>query len=244
MAREAEFAGKYLYWMEDEDFHEARELLTREGYSLSPAILTPCQVLRADGRVVWYASPEVWPRFCTRQSSWYRKSRRSGQFMVLSGERLPRELDRFLDATLTPSDFQPPRLPSRSELAELVESSEYREEKPAEWEQVSWADRFLIKAFFSLTRFWKRGDSMKRHWLGHRANHANFIARRFVAEIEGEAVPYSITDNEGVCSSCAEFFNVVEDESRKLVRACPGAITFGGAPRHVYLDVQPVRIEV
>jgi hypothetical protein len=66
----------------------------------------------------------------------------------------------------------------------------------------------------------------------------------FTTKIDGEDVPYSVTENAGVCSSCAEFFNVVEDGSRKLVRACPGSVIFGGAPRNVYLDVKPVNIEV
>jgi hypothetical protein len=85
---------------------------------------------------------------------------------------------------------------------------------------------------------------LKRFWLSQRANHANFLARHFTTKLDGEDVPYSVTENTGVCSSCAEFFNVVEDGSRKLVRACPGSVIFGGAPRNVYLDVQPVQIEI
>ena len=61
-------------------------------------------------------------------------------------------------------------------------------------------------------------------------------------QVDGEEVPYIVTENAGVCSSCAEFFNVVEDGSRKLVRACPGSVIFGGAERNVYLDVKPVQI--
>ena len=53
-------------------------------------------------------------------------------------------------------------------------------------------------------------------------------------------MPYSVTTNEGVCSSCAELFNVVEPSARKLVRACPGSVIFGGAERDVYLDVIPL----
>jgi hypothetical protein len=30
-----------------------------------------------------------------------------------------------------------------------------------------------------------------------------------------------------------EFFNIIEVNSRKLVRSCPGAVTFGGAKRDI-----------
>jgi hypothetical protein len=79
---------------------------------------------------------------------------------------------------------------------------------------------------------------LKCYWLSHRANHANFVYKKITTEIDGEAVPYSLTKNKGVCSSCAEFFNVVNPDSRKLVRSCPGSIVFGGAPRDTYVDVR------
>ena len=85
------------------------------------------------------------------------------------------------------------------------------------------------------------GDNLKKHWLGHRANHANFLSKKVTTELDGEQVPYSVTGNEGVCSSCVEFFNVIEVDSRKLVRACPGAVTFGGAKRDIYYDIKPFK---
>ena len=64
---------------------------------------------------------------------------------------------------------------------------------------------------------------------------------RLPTEIDGEEVPYSVTNNDGVCSSCAEFFNIISPDSRKLVRSCPGSATFGKAPKEVYVDVTPVK---
>jgi hypothetical protein len=84
----------------------------------------------------------------------------------------------------------------------------------------------------------KWGENLKSSWLSHRANHANFVSKVITTEIDGEAVPYTLTENKGVCSSCAEFFNVVSPDSRKLVRSCPGSIVFGGAPRDSYVDVR------
>lgn len=231
---------RYLYWLKKNDFQRARKFLTEKGFQLSPTFLTPCQVLKATDDRVLFATPEVWSRVCKRQSSWYQSSTRSGQTMMMSARRLPEEMDRFLYAELGPSDFQPERLPGVGELKALVNSAPYREGKPPEWEGKTWKDAFMFKTLFTLTRFWGRGDNLKRHWTGHRANHANFLAGHFTTDIDGEEVPYSVTGNEGVCSSCAEFFNVVAPSSRKLVRSCPGAVTFGGAPREVFVDVKPV----
>ena len=159
--------------------------------------------------------------------------------MVMSEARLPEELDGFLDAELSQSDFSPEKLPSSEELEALVESEEYQNQKPDGWESIGWTDSLVFKLLFTATRFWGKGDSLERHWLSHKSNHANFLARTFTTRLEGEDVAYSVTENAGICSSCAEFFNVVEPESRKLVRSCPGSVIFGGAPRNTYLDVQP-----
>lgn len=235
---------KYLYWLDASRLSEVRSMLATAGLEVRSAVVTPCQVLQTSGDVVYVAPPEIWTRMCRRQASWYLGSKRAGQLMLMSCQRLPRDFDPFLDAVLTPSDFRPDALPSRDELEELVGAEAYRRRRPRLWEAISWRDAWMFKIFFTLTRFWKWGDTLGRHWLGQRANHANFLAKRFTTEIDGEAVPYSVTANASVCSSCAEFFNVVEPGSRKLVRACPGSVVFGGAPRNVYLDVKPVRISV
>lgn len=235
---------RYLYWLDASRLREVRSTLQAAGFDVRSALLTPCQALKCSGDVVYVASPEVWTRMCRRQASWFLESERAGQLMLMSARRLPRELDPFLDAELSPSEFRPERLPSREELLEIVESKAYRARRPRRFEGIGWRDAWMFKIFFTLTRFWKRGDDLRRHWLGHRANHANFLAKRYTTELEGEEVAYSVTPNASVCSSCAEFFNVVAPDERKLVRACPGSVVFGGAPRNVYLDVKPVRISV
>jgi hypothetical protein len=232
---------RYLYWLPEGDFERAKSHLTRSGIRMTRAWYTPCQVLKAAGGEVVYARPEVWSGSCARQGSWYRESSRAGQYMLMSDRRLPAEFDRFLDAEIAESDFQPDALPDARQLAELVDSPEYRNNKPQGWERVGRSDAIVFKLLFTLARFWKRGDNLKKHWLGHRANHANFLTRRFTTEVEGERVPYSVTENASVCSSCVEMFNLIERDSRKLVRACPGSVIFAGAPRDTYLDVKPNR---
>jgi len=236
---------QFLYWFPEAEFEGARALLKKEGFRVSAAMLTPCQVMKAEGNRVVYAPPDVWPRICTRQSTWYRTSRRAGQFMLMSARRLPQALDVFLDAEIEATDFKPDRLPSEAELEAVVRADAYQKRKPPGWEAIGLKDAWLFKALFSITGFWRRrSDNLKRHWLGQRANHANFLARRFTTKWDGEDVAYSVTENASVCSSCVEFFNVVDDRARKLVRSCPGSVIFGSAPRNVFLDVKPIQIGV
>ncbi len=229
-----------LYWLDEDAFYNAKEILREAGIKLVSSKLTPCQVLRASGNTVVYASPAMWSRVCVRQGSWYRDSRRFGQYMMVSARKLPEELDAYLDAELRESDFMPDALPSTDELQALVDSEAYQTAKPEAWEAKTAMDAFMYKTLFTLTRFWGWGDNLKRYWLSHKATHANFLAHHFTTEIDGEAVPYSVATNAGICSSCVEYFNIVDDQSRKLVRACPGAVTFGGAERDTYLDIIPL----
>lgn len=236
-----EIEKRHLYWLGNTDFASAKDFLAAKGYRLTPTRLTPCQVLKSRGQNLVFARPGIWSGICSRQGSWYRSSDRRGQFMLMSDHRLPPELDRFLDAEMAVSDFLPEQLPGEDELREIVASEEYQTQKPDEWEGIWWKDAFMYKMLFTLTRFWGKGDNLNKYWLHQKANHANFISRKVTTEIDGEQVPYSVTDNAGVCSSCAEFFNVVGSSSRKLVRACPGAVTFGGAQRTIYYDIKPVQ---
>ncbi|MGD8999512.1 MAG: hypothetical protein PVF75_03785 [Granulosicoccaceae bacterium] len=236
--------NRHLYWIDDNDFSTVKSQLRDAGYRLAAALKTPCEVLNATGNKLYYARPAVWSRLCVRQGSWYRESDRAGKTMLMSKERLPGFMDAYLDATLRDSDFSPDTLPGAGELQELVESDTYRQQRPDEWEQTGIKDSLMFKAFFTVTGFWGRGDNLRKHWLTHRANHANFLARQFTTRLDDEDVPYSISENSGVCSSCVEFFNVTVPESRKLVRACPGSISFSSVERDHYYDVQPVQIPV
>ena len=159
--------------------------------------------------------------------------------MIMSDHRLAEEFDEFLNAEMSLSDFQPKKLPTREELQDVVDSEAYQKQKPDDWEDAGLQDAVLFKSLFGLTGFWGRGDNLKKHWLGQKANHANFIAKKFTAEVDGEEVPYSVTGNESICSSCAEFFNVLKPKERKMVRSCPGAVIFGGSLKDVYYDVKP-----
>ena len=231
----------FLYWIPADEFQAVSRVVRDMGLTLSGSRMTPCETLRVTpGRAI-YATPQVFSRMCTRQGSWYRASERNGQFLLLSPVRLGDDLDRHLDAELNASTFQPDQLPTQNELQSIVDSPEYQEQRPDEWEQKTAIEGVMMKLFFMFDRYWGLRDSLSKHWLSHRANHANFLAMLFTTTIDGEEVPHSVSDNAGVCSSCVEFFNIISPDTRKLVRACPGAVSFGGAEADVFVDVRPVR---
>jgi hypothetical protein len=234
--------SRHLYWFDEGDFESSKKLLSEAGYRLEATRMTPCQVLRARGKNLVYAPPEVWSRLCVRQGSWYRHSDRRGQYMLMSDHRLPEALADYLDSEMSESDFAPTSLPTAEVLNTIVSSEEYQSQKPDRWEKIRSTEALLVKLLFLFNRSWGISDNLKKHWLGNRANHANFLSKQVTTDVEGEQVAYSVTNNEGVCSSCVEFFNVIEVDSRKLVRSCPGAVTFGGAKRDIYYDIKPRKV--
>ncbi len=231
---------KYLYWLDKDKFVKTRKTLIKDDYIIKGAMMSPCEVLKASDNKVFFASHKVWSRSCNRQGFWYRESERYGKYMIMSEERLPDIFDIYLDTIIYESDFIPERLPINKELQGLVNSECYQINKPDEWEGVGLRDRLSFKVVFTLKGFWKPGETLRDYWLTHRANHANFLCKHFTTEIEGENIPYSISENAGVCSSCVEFFNVISNNTGKLVRACPGSIMIGRMKKKVYYYVKPV----
>ncbi len=236
--------SRYIYWLNNDTLKTIKPELTSYGYKVSSANLTPCETLNASGKKVVYAKPQIWSRMCPRQGSWYRESDKAGKTLLVSDHPLPEIMQPYLDAEMTQSGFKPDYFPTKQSLNDLVNSPEYRDLRPDEWENAGLKDGIMFKIFFSVTRFWGIGDNLSKHWLTHRANHANFLTKSFTTKIDGEEVPYTVTDNKGVCSSCVEFFNVTANTSRKLVNACPGAITFSKVKRDTYYDVKPINIPI
>ena len=232
--------SRYIYWLDKEQFNHVKASLSKEGYKVSAVLKTPCEVLKACGKKLLYASPSVFRRICTRQGSWYLQSDKAGKTMLASEQRLPERYDMYLESNLTESTFQPDSLPSKQDLKALVKSAQYTAERPDEWEKPGIKDSVMFKVLFTLTGFWKKGDNLKSHWLNHRANHANFLANEYTTEVDGQDIAYSVTGNDGVCSSCVEFFGIIKPEQRKYVRSCPGSVTFAGVKREVYYDVKPL----
>ncbi len=237
--KQPEHFSKYVYWLNPEEWLQAKEDLSMKGFFISAVKMVPCKILKANGNKLMVAPPKSWSRFCYRQGSWYRESAKNGKYVLVSGRKLDAAFDKFLEARITESDFMPSSLPSRDELEQLVAAPCYQAQKPDGWEKVKTHERIMLRVVFTLKGFGKWSETFDSHWLGHRANHANFLCRKFTTEKDGETIPYSVSENRSVCSPCAEFFNLVNGNSRKLVRACPGSIISGVAKRGPFYDVQP-----
>ena len=231
----------YIHWLGEDDLAWARGELARRGLRVRGAKLTPCQTMKATPEVVLIASPGVFNGLCGRQGSWYRRSVRAGQSLLVSGVPLNGRFASHLDAVVSESDFAPADFPSDEEIVALTHCEAYQQNKPADWELIGRKDAILQKLLFTITGVWKRGDNLKKHWPRQCASHANFLARTFTTERDGEAVPYSVSNSVGICSSCVETFNIVAGDTRKLVAPCPGAVRLGGAEPDAFLDVRPAR---
>lgn len=233
--------NKYIYWVPGSEFIKFKNELALTDFNIKPVKKTSCETLNAKNKIVRYASPEIFNGLCNRQGSWYRASNKAGSYLVVSEERLPDKFNLFIDSNIRGTDFLPPSLPNMSDKKKLIDSAEYQNQRPDDWEKKTFKDGLMFKVFFTLTGFWGLGDNLRSHWNNHRANHANFLSHQYTAEIDGESIPYSVTSNDGVCSSCVEFFNIIEQQSRKMVCACPGSVYFSSVERKKYYDVQPVK---
>ncbi len=239
--QQAEINQKNIYWLPKKVFRKLQTEIKTTDLNLQVAISTPCETLRAKGNTIKYASPRIFSGLCKRQGSWYRNSNRFGLYLLVGETRLPGQYHKYIDSTFKESDFFPDNLPDTSGLKNLIKSPEYQSKRPDDWENKTIVDSFMFKIMFTLTGFWGWGDNLKKHWLHHRANHANFLSHQYTTNVDGESVPYSVTGNDGVCSSCVEFFNIIDQGTRKMVSACPGSVTFAGTKRKTYYDINPVK---
>jgi len=181
--------------------------------------------------------PEVWNSTCHRQGSWYRKSARNGQYLIISSFDLE-GFERYREAVITRSDFLLPRPATWQEKQELVEDTDFRSLVPREWYIVSGLEKRLW------TRWARRLGSMD-DWdslfLTHTATHANFINPRFFIESDSHIIPYSIDRSANLCSCCLELFQIVGERWRKkLIAPCAGAVIFSRLPKDRYLLVEKV----
>lgn len=189
---------------------------------------------------VGLVSPTAWDEYdlCRRQYSWYRHSPRRGQTLVVSTLPLP-EPAPPLEVVIRNSAFRPPRLPTPEELRTLMERASYRESRPEEWEKIGAVDREEQARWMKVMGL--HGITFEELFVGHCANHANFIQPAYQVLEGGRPAPYSLGKTRTVCSACLEFYNIIGSSfPKKYVVPCPGAVLFAGlVPNHFYEVVSP-----
>ncbi len=226
---------KHIYWLTKEEEQELREGLKGQQVLLKAAKGIMCTPLDRLNRIASVA-PSVWSDTCARQGSWYRASGKNGLYLVISSFELPRYREQKA-ATITESDFVPPRRATREEKESLTQLLASGNRAPAEWRFVGDIEKRIYLRW--ARRLGSDVDDYDFLYLSHTANHANFIYPRFFIEEHGGIVPYSIDRSAHLCSCCVELFQVLGDEfERKLVAPCPGATIFARLKPDRYLLVE------
>jgi len=251
---------RYTYALDDRELERLRRELSARSQPLVEVGKTPCKVLNPQ-MLIGYATPDSWNQgSCRRRGSWYRRSEKAGKYLVGSAFRL----EGFPGGTvISETNFSPPRLPSREEQLELIQSEVYQSEKPADWENVESSEVMeLFKDFKSMgTReipallkrlkplglrgLAKATVLFREIFVTNCANHANFLDPRYFVEENGEKIPYSISDNTlFICSACAEYFDLVGSGFRtKLVVPCLGSAIYGIMKVNRYYRVEKLPAE-
>jgi len=180
--------------------------------------------------------PDVWNDTCQRQGSWYRTSEKKGLYLLVS----PFELEHYNSrkaATITESDFVPPRLARLVDKRVLLEDTSLKRHLPKDWLHVEEKEKRLY------LRWAKRlGSDVVDYaflYLSHTANHANFINPRFFVRDDHDIIPYSIDRSAHLCSCCVELFQILGNRyKKKLVAPCPGATIFARLKPDRYLLIE------
>ena len=226
---------KYVYWLTGEEEQRLGEELGARHITLKKAKGIVCTPLDPINKIT-SVSPGVWNETCARQGSWYRTSEKCGLYLVVSSFELE-GYETLKAATITQSDFVPPRCADLEEKRALVEDPEFAERMPSDWRSVGELEKKIY------LRWAKRLGSPEKDYeflfLSHTANHANFVKPRFFVIEEGLFVPYSIDRSAHLCSCCVELFQILGNGYRKkLVAPCPGATLFARLKKDRFLLVE------
>jgi hypothetical protein len=232
---------KFCYWVDFHSFKAVRRGLEEREIELPDEARIPCRVLRASKEIAFLAPP-AWNGFCKRRTSWYRKSKMEGKFLIVSNSPLDGP-DLEGSIIIAGSKFMPDRLPNPGEISQLVRSKEYQKRKPSEWDKPDPLENDFYQRWFERQQR-KEPFDFDKILLSHSANHANFLDPKFFVKLNGTIVPYSIADSIHVCSSCLEFFNILGGQwPVKYVVPCIGAVQFAHLPMDQYFEVRTQRAD-
>lgn len=226
---------KHIYWVNEAEEKALRDQLAQKGIKLKSAKGIMCTPLDRINRISSVA-PEVWGETCYRQGGWYRQSEKNGLYLIVSSFEVEGYEEKKA-ATITESDFVPPRLASSKEKEAMVNDPEFRKRIPPEWLTVEDIEKRIYLRW--ARRLGSNVDDYDFLYLSHTANHANFIHPRFFVQGSDGIIPYSIERSAHLCSCCVELFQVLgHGFKEKLIAPCPGATIFARLKPDRYLRVQ------
>jgi hypothetical protein len=226
---------KHVYWITKDEERKLRSDLADKGRTLKSAKGIVCTPLDPLNKIT-SVSPAVWDDTCSRQGSWYRRSKKNGRYLIISSFEIEGYEDKR-EAIITESDFVPPRLATDAEKNLLVDDSRFKGKIPPEWKHVEDIEKRIYLRW--ARRLGSDVGSYDFLYLSHTANHANFMHPRFFVRNGKNIVPYSIDRSAHLCSCCLELFQVLGGQCRKkMVAPCPGATIFARLKPDRYLLVE------
>ena len=200
-----------------------RRTLAGQGVKVKRAKGVVCTPLDPINKISSVA-PAVWAETCSRQGSWYRASEKNGLYLIISSFELE-DYGEKKAATITLTDFTPPRRASLQEKEDMVRDPDFQRRVPPRWSKAEELEKKIALRW--ARRLGADVENYRSLHLTHTANHANFIKPRLFLEQNGGVVPYSIDRSALLCSSCVELFQVLGSPfPRVLVAPCPGATIF------------------
>jgi len=228
ISRKADFKDnrpyiKHVYWVTKDEEARLRNKLASCNIKLRSAKGVVCTLLDPINKISSVA-PKVWNETCGRKGSWYWTSEKKGLYLVVSSFELEDYREQKA-ATLTESDFVPPRLATLEDKEALFHDIELKRRVPEEWHHVEETEK---RIYLRWAR--KLGSDLSDYdflHLSHTANHANFLNPRFFIREDNRIIPYSIDRSAHLCSCCLELFQIIGGEyNKKLVAPCPGATIY------------------
>jgi hypothetical protein len=213
---------KYTYWLQPDQVADFEKAVKSGGYKLRWGRGVVCAPLDPISHMT-VITPTVWNETCSRQGSWYRESKRRGQYLVVSS--VPVDYGACMPNTIIRrSLFQSSRSAIPGERAHLLQSKLYLKQVPAEWPHMGAQEKKRWKAFMARLQM---DTDLELLLEIHSANHANFLEPMIYTEEAGQIIPLSIDYSRFLCSCCLEMYNIIgTGYSKKLVRPCMGAQFF------------------
>ena len=227
--------SKYVYWFTRDEGARLQGDMKKRHIKMKVAKGIVCTPLDEINKIS-IIPPEVWDETCFRQGSWYRASDKNGLYLVVSSFELG-DYEDHKAATITVSEFDPPRLANMEEKKSMINDQEFMNKIPLDWGKIDETEKRIY------LRWARRLGSEVRDYdflyLSHTANHANFIKSRFFIRENQDIIPYSIDYSAHLCSCCLAPFQVLGTHySNKLVAPCPGATIFARLKPNRYLLVK------
>jgi hypothetical protein len=227
---------KFVYWLTLSEFDRLKKGLADKELDLFRTKKAVCLPLSIDLKIA-FVEPQVWDEYslCHRQFSWYRESPFRQKVLVVSSFVL-KDYHLHPETIIRDSKFRSRIFPDRAEQLRMIARESYQEARPEAWENIDEEDSDRQKRWLKVMGLGHM--NYKELFVGHCANHANFIDPVYYIQEENQQVPYSIGRTPFVCSACLEFYNIIgADKKKKYVVPCPGAVLFAGMAGNHYYEV-------